>query len=99
MKFRNSKAIRLHTFLISARYQITCLDYYEEAGYSPGDVMLYATQVAPLSKSMQDSEVFLEKPSMTIKFSKHAGISTSDTNMKFKYLSPAMSVALMVSPK
>lgn len=66
---------------------------------SLGDVRLYATQVTPLSTSMQDSDVFLEKPSITIQFNRQAGISTSDTNVKFKYLSPAMSVALMVNPK
>jgi hypothetical protein len=55
--------------------------------------------VAPLNTSMQDSDIFLEKPSITIQFNKQAGISTSDTNVKFKYLSPAMSVALMVNPK
>lgn len=68
------------------------------ASHSLAGNRMYRKQVTPLSISMQHSELFLDIPSIINQFNKQAGISTNEASEKFRYLSPAMSVAPMVSP-
>lgn len=77
------------------------MHYAEYANkYSRDGAIAYATLVTPLITNIDDKAIFLDNPSITIQFNTHAGISTRETNEKFRYLlPPSMSVAFIDSPK
>ncbi|KAE9538218.1 hypothetical protein AGLY_006190, partial [Aphis glycines] len=66
--------------------------------YLQSGTKLYRTLVKPHKINMQDNDIFRDIPSIINQFSKQAGISTNETNEKFRYLSPAMSVEHIDSP-
>lgn len=66
--------------------------------YSLSDIKLYVTLVALLNTNIQESDIFLDITSIVIQLNRQAGISTSETNIKFRYLLPAISVAFNERP-